>query len=868
MTISATYRLQLHSDFTFADAEARAPYLASLGVSHVYASPIATARAGSRHGYDVVDPTTISQELGGEPAFRSLASTLRAHGLGIILDIVPNHMAVGARDNRWWLDVLEKGQASEHAAFFDIDWSPPDLALQGKVLAPFLGAPYAEALSSGEIVLEFEAATGRLTVVASRTHGFPVRSEDYAEVLAGGPDALAQRYDGGDPEGRAALHALLERQHYRLCWWRNAGDEINWRRFFDITELAGVRVEREEVFETLHRLPLRLYAEGLIDGVRADHVDGLADPAAYCQRLRGRLEEASRQRPSHLPKAAAYFVVEKILAPSEALCADWRVDGTTGYDYMNEASALLHDDAGVAALSDHWERVSGRSPRFAEEERLARPELLGGNFAGQLQTATAAFHALARSSLATRDLSAASLRRALVALLTVFPCYRTYGVGDAGPASDRDVLQWAVGEARRLTPTGEEGALDQIASWIRGEGPGPVDLRQKAVRRFQQLSAPVSAKAVEDTAFYRYGRLQSRNDVGFDPARLAAPPVHFHKKAQERARAFPAAMVTTASHDHKHGEDVRARLAVLSEIADVWVERSSRWSVMNQPYLTGVHPADEYTLYQTMVGVFPLDLRIDDLAALATFEDRLAGWQEKALREAKLRSSWSAPDEAYEARCRGLLHVLLDPGCCGAFLADLGQFVNAIAAAGAMNGLVQAFLRCMTPGMPDLYQGCELWDLTLVDPDNRRPVDFDLRAATLAQTMALDDRLKGWRDGAIKQTMIAQTLALRKSQAPVFEIGDYVPLEITGARRDHVLAFVRKAGDAAVLIAVPLHCAAALWEADRPLPSPAWWADTLICSPVDLSSRTPQGMTRIMGAGLLASEIFMTAPFAARVLPA
>ncbi len=401
MTPTATYRLQFHADFTFADGAALAGYLRDLGVSHVYASPIAAARAGSTHGYDLVDPTVINPALGGEDGFRQMVASLRSQGLGVILDIVPNHLAVGGSENAWWLDVLESGEASAFAEVFDIDWRPRDPALQGKVLAPFLGAPYGQALAAGDIRLE-AGPEGALWAMAHGHHRFPIRQADRAEVSENGLDA----YDPGQASGRARLHDLLERQAYRLAWWRTAGDEINWRRFFDITELAGVRVEAPAVFDRLHALPLRLYAEGLIDGLRIDHIDGLADPTGYLTQLRAELTRLVAARPDGAPGGRAYLVVEKILAPGETLQAEWSCDGATGYEFMDSVSALLHDPAGAERLTSLWDEVSGRPGAYADEEHAARREILTHGFAGQAEAVAGAFHDLARGAIATRAIMA------------------------------------------------------------------------------------------------------------------------------------------------------------------------------------------------------------------------------------------------------------------------------------------------------------------------------------------------------------------------------------------------------------------------------------------------------------------------------
>jgi (1->4)-alpha-D-glucan 1-alpha-D-glucosylmutase len=856
VTPRATYRLQFRREFGFAGAIALAPYLAGLGVSHVYASPIATARAGSAHGYDVVDPTVINPELGGETGFRALVAALRQHGLGVILDIVPNHLAVGGADNRWWLDVLEKGEDSPHASLFDIDWRPADPALHGKVLAPFLGAPYAEALARGDIRLSLEG--GGLAAMAHGTHRFPIRAADREGVLAEG---LA-RFDPDHPEGRLRLHALLERQAYRLAWWRTAGDEINWRRFFDIIELAGVRAECDEGFDLIHALPLRLYAEGLIDGVRADHVDGLADPAAYCRGLRAALSARQAGRPADVPGGPAWFVVEKILGPGERLARDWGVDGTTGYDFMDDVAGLLHDPRGAGALGELWAKVSWRGADFGPEAIAARGEILDRAFSGQLDGAARAFHALAVSDIATRDVTQDALRRALKALLIVFPVYRTYANGLEIPADSRAIVRSAADRAKRLAPT-EGPTLDHLSGWLSAVAPG--DRWSDAVRRFQQLSAPVAAKAVEDTAFYRYGRLLSRNDVGFDPAAFSLPAEQFHAKAADRRAHLPGAMLATATHDHKRGEDVRARLAVLGEIPELWREAVTDWRGLNAKLGLAIDPADEYMLYQTLVGAWPMDLAPDDAAGLGAFADRVAGWQEKALREAKLRSSWTEP-AAYEAICARFLKGALDPGRSPAFLAALAAFVDRIAPAGALNSLTQTLLRCTSPGVPDLYQGAEFWDLSLVDPDNRRPVDYQARREALAAGDDPRRLLETWRDGRVKQGLIHRVLAVRQALPALFAHGDYRAVEVHGPRDSSALAFVRRHGGARLFVAAPLHCARAVLGREAPLAPSAWWGDTAFSMPGDHAPADWRDMLAPdlvpAAPGLLARDLFSRFPVA------
>lgn len=728
----ATYRFQFHAGFTFADAEALVPYLDRLGISHVYASPITTAAPGSTHGYDVVDPTRINPELGGEQGFHSLAAALRARDMGVVIDIVPNHMGVAGDANAWWNDVLAHGQASEHAAVFDIDWSCP-------IVLPVLGTPLREAIEAGAITVEH--GTERASLVLYGERHLPLRDED--QELA---DMLP-------------LEDLLARQHYRLAWWRVANDDLNWRRFFSINELAGVRVEDAAVFEKTHALYFRLYDEGLIQGVRIDHVDGLTDPAGYCRRLRERLGED------------AWIVVEKILGPGEPLPADWGIDGTSGYDFMEEVAAVLHDPAGAAPLGALWHEVSGRPADLAPEELLARQQLLAWQFTGQLDACARAFAALAHTAAEADGITDAMWRRAVERLMWVFPVYRTYGTGTAAPESDAAIRRTARARVAPHVPPGEAMVVDMVLAWLAGEGPGDPVLAAEAVRRFQQLSAPIAAKALEDTAFYRHARLLSRNDVGFDAALMGMEVEAFHRLMQARATDWPRAMLTTATHDHKRGEDTRARLAVLSAVPERWRDTVIEWEAIAAAWSDGIDRGDRYQLFQALLGAWP-DVVTDE------FAERITAWQTKALREAKLRSSWEAPDEDYEARANALARALV---AHPPFVAAVERFLAEIAPAAERNSLAQAALRCTMPGVPDLYQGAELADLSLVDPDNRRPVDY------AARERALDAPPP-------KLRVIADLLALRRRHPDLFGRGSYEPATVEGTGR--LLAFERRHGDA------------------------------------------------------------------------
>jgi len=778
---SATYRLQFHKDFTFAEAEEIVPYLADLGVSHLYASPITVAAAGSTHGYDVIDPTRINPELGGEAGLLSLVEALQRHGLGIIIDIVPNHMGVAGDENAWWLDVLEHGQASDYAPGFDIDWSR-------RIVLPVLGTPLSEALDEG--VIKLVPRSDRLGVQLYDGAIYPIRADD--PVHAQGLDATLSRDD---------LAALLDRQHYRLTYWRAANDELNWRRFFSINELAGVRIEDPAVFERTHALYFDLFARGLIDGVRVDHVDGLTDPAGYCRTLRRRFDEIA-------PNRHAYIVVEKILAADEPFSTDWRIEGTSGYDFMRQASEVLHDPAGQVPLGDLWEKISGRSATFADEAVPARQDLLEWQFEGQLQACVAGFVALAKAE-GLDGITPGMLRRAIERLLWVFPVYRTYATGEGAPPADAPIRQAAREAALPLMPPGEAPVLDLLLGWLAGESCADAPVLGEAVRRYQQLSAPIAAKGVEDTAFYRHGVLLSANDVGFEPGRFAGSIADFHAAMTARATATPKAMLATATHDHKRGEDARARLAVLSAVPDAWATRVHGWLELAETHAEAVDAADAYMLFQTLVGAWQ-----DGDEELLT---RVHDWQRKALREAKLRSSWEAPDEAYETQCHDLATLLLTGEAGAAFRKDFATFMAQISAGAMANTLAQTALHLLAPGVPDIYQGCELLDLSMVDPDNRRPVDYARRRDLLASDGA---------DGeAAKFRLVASLLTLRQRSAAARD-GAYEPLPVTGPRAEHVVAFARRQSGETVVCAVAVRLGAALLGADSVVPDADWWGDT------------------------------------------
>jgi malto-oligosyltrehalose synthase len=817
MTPRATARLQFHAGFTLDDAAAIAPYLARLGISHVYASPITTARRGSTHGYDMTDPTQVNPELGGEAALGRLSEALRRQGMGLVLDIVPNHMAVGS-DNPWWTDVLKHGRASRHAAWFDIEWETIEPGLAGRMLIPFLGRPYGEALAEGELRLCFE---GGRYAVGYHDNRYPLSPES-RNALSGDTAAVLALHDPGTAEGRQRLHALLERQHYRLASWRLASDALNWRRFFDITGLAGFRVEQPAAFDASHALVLRLFGEGRIDGVRIDHVDGLADPRSYCRKLRRRLCAA---RPGTEP----FVWVEKILAPGEALPAEWMTDGTSGYDFMDEVAAVLHDPAGAAPLQRHWAEVGGDGRDFPALVEEARRQILRDALSAEVSLAALACKRSADSDLAGRDFALHAIRRVLTEVAVHVDAYRPYLSAGDRTETDTRLIGRAIADARPRLPATDGALLDALDAWLGAEPLRRVPrqarhARVMAQRRFQHLTAPLAAKSMEDTAFYRYGQLLSRNEVGADPAIFATAPEGFHATQAARAACFPHALLATATHDHKRGEDLRARLAVLSEIPDAWAQACEGWIAAAPPPDPGIAAM----LLQMIVGAWPLDLDAGDAAGLEAFGDRLAAWQRKALREAKRRTSWTQPDEAYEAACEAWLRGALTPG---PLLDGIAGFAARIAAPGAANGLAQALLRCTAPGIPDLYQGTEFWDLSLVDPDNRRPVDWPARERALHAAVPAATLLRDWRDGRVKQAVIRAALHEREAAPALFAEGDYAPVTAEGPRSAHLLGFARRHGDQCAIVVATRLPAALLGAAATPLASAEAWDGTTVGLP-------------------------------------
>jgi len=908
----ATYRLQFHKDFGFDDAIAVLPYLARLGISHVYCSPIQRARPGSTHGYDVVAHGEINPELGGFEGFERFAHALRQHGMGQLLDLVPNHMGVLGADNPWWMDVLENGRASAYAGFFDIDWEPLDSDLRGKVLIPVLGEAYGVVLERGELALGFDAAAGSLSI-RYHEHRFPLAPASYAQVLAWAEglsddaDAAAELASAGYafsrlPEGEAeretqlrekaiahrrlaalvdahpalaaavraaveawnrprardALHALLEAQHYRLAYWRVASDEINYRRFFDVNELAALRIERPEVFEATQGLALDLAAKGWVQGLRIDHPDGLRDPARYFERLQagfarrtGRpLEGADAEGRPHRP---LYVVAEKIAAGHEEVPSDWAIHGTTGYRFANLANGVFVDTRAAAAFARIWRGFTGRTQPFAEEAIASKRSVAANALASDMTTLASMLLRIARADRRTRDYTQGNLRRALAGVAACMSVYRTY-VTTGASAQDRRFIEEAVATARARSELADASVFDFIRAALMAETPTQDEAVRRQVlhfaARFQQFSAPVAAKGVEDTAFYRWFPLASLNEVGGDPAQFGIGLAAFHAASADRAQRWPHTMLATSTHDNKRSEDVRARIDVLSEMPAAWRLALRRWKTINAPVRRrvatahgGQQPsaADEYLLYQTLLGTW------EDGAPTDAYADRIVAYMHKAAREAKLHTSWVQPHAGYEAALESFVRQVLGAQGHRAFVDDLRPLAASLAWYGGLNTLALAALKFTSVGVPDLYQGNELIDLSLVDPDNRRPIDYAGRSALLDALEALQAQgddvgesvralLAPQRLSEAKLWVVSRLLRLRVSHDAILRDGRHEALACDGPAANAVIAYRRAAPQGSVLAVTGRFFARqaaghppATWDAApwaqttvRPPPAAAW----------------------------------------------
>ncbi len=905
-----TYRLQFHQEFPLSAASEIVPYLSRLGISHIYASPVWTSTTGSTHGYDVVDYARIDEDLGGRQAFDDLTAVLDAHGMSLVLDMVPNHMGIGGGENAWWQDVLENGQASSYATFFDIDWLPLKFELQNQVLLPFLGDQFGNVLERGEFRLVFDGGAFSIDYFGTP---FPIAPPTYPRILrpvldqvreSYEPDELAflelesivasferlpsnderdgarleerrreqtiakrrlaasiesepqmraalertlERLQGvvGDPASFDELEAILDAQSYRLAYWRVAAEEINYRRFFAIDELAAICQEVPEVFAASHALLLELLGSGQVSGVRIDHPDGLWDPDGYLHALQAagflsRLHALAAARRangvdettwrdwqpelqavwSNRPTAAPlYVVVEKILELGEQLPETWPVAGTVGYEFASNLTGLFIRSSSRRSFDAAYRRFIGSLPNLSDLEYEQKKRVMEVALVSEVNVLARALDRLTEQNRRTRDYTLNSLRDALREIIACFPVYRTYLTGGETPPTqqERASIDQAVDDARHRNPELDPGVFEFIREMLQLRFPETAteDERIAACRfvmKFQQLTGPVMAKGVEDTVFYRYNRLLSVNEVGSNPARFGVSVEEFHRVARAQVERWPSGMLATSTHDTKRSEDVRTRISALSELPREWQAAVGRWSRLNRRHTTRLHehPApdrnDEYHFYQTLVGIWPMDEGQPD----ADFRDRLTGYMVKAAREAKVHTSWLNPEATYETALTSFVSAALDPKKSQAFLDDVRGFMPAVMRIGAFSSLSQQLLKLTAPGVPDIYQGTELWNLSLVDPDNRRPVDYAQRQHWLDELMGaqpssayVTELLQDLPSGRIKLFLTAMALAHRSAHAELYARADYEPLQTRGPLGNNVVAFRRSLGEEVIVVVVP-----------------------------------------------------------------
>jgi len=949
----ATYRLQLNRDFTFKQATEVVPYLSALGISHCYISPCLKARPGSMHGYDIVDHNAFNPEIGCAEDFDRFVAVLHEHGMGLILDFVPNHMGVMGSDNSWWLDVLENGESSSHASFFDIDWHPLKDELHGKVLLPVLHDHYGAVLESGELKLCFECTRGEF-YISYRVHRFPIGPREYPRIARSceaklivelgeqNPDLLefqslitafshlpgrgeldngriVERHrdkeihkrrlselcsrspqinasileavnsingDVANPASFEELHELIKAQAFRLANWRVASDDINYRRFFDTNDLAGIRIENENVFQKTHRLVLKLIAGGKVDGLRLDHPDGLYDPAEYFRRLNRGITDAiaasmqeanlepgneSRYEPEFGPRCGPrYVVIEKVLTGSERLPEHWPVCGTTGYNFSNLANGLFADSSALMRMERIYRNFIKDQIDFNDLAYRCRKLIIRVALVSELNVLANQLSRIALSKRRTCDFTLNSLRDALTEVVANFPVYRSYVSASGVSESDERYIRVAIALAKGRSPAEDTSVFDFINEVLLNRIAEGQDLSyQNAVAtfamKFQQFTSPVMAKGLEDTAFYQYNRLVSLNDVGADLREFGVTTAEFHSANEERLCAWPHTMLTTSTHDSKRSEDVRARINVLSEMSGPWRLHVRDWARLNRKYKRMVNgkPApssnDEYLLYQTLVGAMPAELLpAQDIGENAceksdkewtTFASRIENYMLKAIREAKQNTSWINRNAEYETAMSSFVTALLTPGGTNRFLDDFMPFGHRIARLGQWNSLAQTLLKLTCPGVPDIYQGNELWDFSLVDPDNRRPVDYELRrqmfesvrkvGSNLDASSSMASLLVSPDDGRLKLYLTWRALCLRQQEPELFQRGEYIALSLEGPKADHAIAFLRKSESATALIVVPRLVANLLNEVDVNTPpiGAAVWEDTHIVIPSNIDHK-------------------------------
>jgi len=984
----STYRLQFHSGFTFRDAAQIVPYLNDLGITHLYASPILKARPGSTHGYDVIDPRSLNPEFGTAHDFADLTHALREHGMGLILDTVPNHMGIATNDNPWWNDVLENGPQSKYAGWFDIAWrGSPRPELHDKVLLPVLGEPYGEALEKGLLRLTLEAGA---LAVGYYDRRFPISPQTYAAVLlhriqelqkklawddpvlaefsalATQPGAALMReklaaliqqnqglrehveqnlaeFNGtaGDPASFNLLDDLLNQQFYRLAHWRTAPDEINYRRFFDINDLAALCMEREDTFQAVHDLPLRLLADGTLHGLRIDHPDGLYDPDSYFLRLQRhyvlavaraiiasderfasldadsnrdaarisgvemngdadriwselerRLNEQTLRESAGAARWPLYVTAEKILGADEELREQWAVHGTSGYDFLARLNGLFVDAASASIFDRNYREFIGNDTPLGDIVYDSKKLVLRISLASELQMLAHQLDRLAQRNRHWRDFTLGSLRHALREVIACFPVYRSYIATQKVSDPDARDVERAVRKAMARNPDAQPAVFDFIRDVLLQRYPQTFGDEDRAAQlrfagKFQQVTAPVTAKGIEDTTFYIYNRFVSLNEVGGDPNRFGTSPEALHRWLHNRQLMWPYALSPLSTHDTKRSEDVRARLNVLSGIPDEWWQRVARWSRLNAPLrrmvngLAAPDRNDEYLLYQTLLGAWPI--RAGAIAQQPDYAARIQAYVQKALREAKVHTNWTRPNADYENAVHDFVAAIFDEHKSAIFLQDFLGLERRVSHFGLLNSLAQTTLRLAAPGVPDTYQGAELWDLSLVDPDNRRPVDYRRRTQMLRELQSraaqagadfaslAADLIASKEDGRVKLWIIWRGLACRRENPGLFSTGDYLPLEIVGEHRDHAFAFLRRAGDQWALVAAPRLMVGIVPAAGALPVGKSVWGDTKILLPTQAGQVrfrnifTEQTIAFDPGSpasGILLARLFDPFPFA------
>jgi (1->4)-alpha-D-glucan 1-alpha-D-glucosylmutase len=929
---TATYRLQFNNEFTFRDACKLVPYLSALGITHIYASPYFKAASGSPHGYDICNHNELNPELGTPEDFEALVAALREHGMGQIVDFVPNHMGIATSDNAWWQDALENGPSSLFAPYFDIDWNPVKEELRGKVLLPILGDQFGRVLERGEFRLEFERGAffvryfetrlplaprsyshilrpalenfivlgapaehqhelqsimTALDHLPDRTETHPAkveermrekeiikrrlvrRCDECPEMLTAINEAM-RKIEGkpGEPRSFDAFDAVLSAQVYRLSYWRVAAEEINYRRFFDINTLAAIRMELPEVFEAAHRLVFDLIASGTINGLRIDHVDGLCYPGDYLRNLQRCVRKLTGRQDSERP---LYLLVEKILMGDERLPASWPVHGTTGYDFTNEVAQLMVDASAESSMTDSYRKFLGELLPFSEIIHRSKVEAMHLSLASEMNMLGRMLQRLAETNRWYRDFTLNALTDAIREVIACFPVYRTYVAPREAPSqADREAIMRAVRMAKRRNPGIERSVFDFLSEILFGNFPRNLDEvgreeHMRFVLKFQQCTGPIMAKGLEDTAFYIYNRLVALNEVGGEPQRFGWPAESFHRRCKERLHDFPHAMLATSTHDTKRGEDVRMRIAAISELADEWRKNLRRWSKLNErakrPIEDSLCPApnEEYLLYQTLLGTWPWSSA--DRPCHSKYVRRIQDYMIKAIKEAKINSSWIQPQEGWEEGVCQFVEKILHRGS-NRFITSFEPMAEQVAELGMVNSLSQTVLKCTVPGIPDFYQGSEAWDLRLVDPDNRRPVDYDsLRKMQSDLGDAKPDELfANWRDGRIKLYLIQKLLRFRARHRNLFQTGEYSVLATTGPHSNSCVAFARTLEDGVLVVAV-----ARLTRKVGFPPIGDHWADTKI----SLHSHQQRPLVDVVTGrefrstdSLMLAEVFSTMPVA------